>query len=112
MLSELLAGLAEAGEQCSIPFLAHADFQPAVCLLFVLQVLPALKEAPDQAVLRALHARTKTEDVAARQSTLAQLFSTTLELLQVCQGSIFLWPPWKASTSPVACAPSWRMHGP
>jgi hypothetical protein len=83
MLSELLAGLAEAGKQCSIHFLAHADFRPAACLLFVLQVLPTPGEAPDQVVLRALHARTLTVDIAARQSALAQLFSTTLELLQV-----------------------------
>lgn len=83
ILGELLACMATAGEQYGLPFLAHADAQPAICMLLMLQVLPSPK-APDQAVLAALKHRAAVQGgPGTRESMLVQIFSTTVELLQV-----------------------------
>ena len=76
-----------------MPFLAHADAQPAVCMLLVLQALP-LPTAPEQGVLEALRDRIAVRDPGMRQSMLARLFGTTLELLQVR----LLWGPCMCGT--------------
>ena len=72
-----------------MPFLEHADAQPAVCLLATLQLLTppgtlAPAEAPD-AVVQALEARLGLHTAAgsAGWSMVPQVFSTILEMLKV-----------------------------
>lgn len=72
-----------------MPFLAHADAQPATCLLLVLQMLkpsstPGTAAAPD-ASLQGLKKRLCTHAVAggAQQFMVPQVFSTVLEMLKV-----------------------------
>ena len=84
-----MSGLLKAGQIFSVPFLAHADAQPAICLLATLQLLtppatPAPVGAPD-AVVQALEARLGLHAVAgsAGWSIVPQVFSTILEMLQV-----------------------------
>ena len=77
-----------AGQQFSIPFLAHSDAQPAVCLLATLQLLSpsgtsTTAAAPD-AVVQALEERLCIDAAAAGAgwSIVPQVFSTVLELLK------------------------------
>lgn len=82
----MLVDLQEAGESlCQMPFLAHADVQPATTLLFILSCIPSPVRVPhDSSVLHALIERlTVKASFSARQAMLAQIFNTVCELLMV-----------------------------
>lgn len=101
LLGGLLAALVRAGEQHGMPYLAHADMAPATCLLFTLQLAErrpqaAVAAASHDALIGRLRARVSldADDGTARQVMLAQLFSTTLDLLKVRCASGVALPSW------------------
>lgn len=80
----MLQDLSKAGELCKIPFLDHADAEPATCLLFIMACLPSPVAVPAKSpVLRALTRRLTAQGSEARLDMLSQILTTVCKLFQV-----------------------------
>jgi hypothetical protein len=85
LLHAVLLDLWKAGEVQRLPFLSHADVEPAFCLLFVMECLPS--PAPlsaESPVLRALTQRLTASCAGqARSAMLVLIFTHFTTLMQV-----------------------------